>query len=107
MTSPKNLYPVLPHAPKSPAPSFTRVLCHRDGFFEQESDETQTRTRNHLPIDSYQVDTGAQLVAGVYSSLDSTESLRIRYVSMYAECYLDSRFRTQAENRQAYSASHV
>jgi len=75
------------------------------GSLSKKRDET--RTRSHLSIDSYQVDTGAQLVAGVYSSLDSTESLRIRYVRIYAGRYLDSRFRTKAENRQAYPASHV
>ena len=53
------------------------------GPLSEKSDEK----RAHLSIDSYQVDTGAQLVSGVHSPLDQTESLRIRYVG-YSGRYL-------------------
>jgi len=53
------------------------------GSLSEKSDEK----RDHLSIDSYQVDTGAQLVSGVHSPLDQTESLRIRYVR-YSGRYL-------------------
>ena len=48
------------------------------GSLSEKSDEK----RAHLSIDSYQADTGAQLVSGVHSPLDPTESLRIRYVQV-------------------------
>ncbi|KAI0305253.1 MFS general substrate transporter [Multifurca ochricompacta] len=44
------------------------------GSFSEKSDEKH----GHVSIDSDQVDTGAQLVAGISSSLDADESLRIR-----------------------------
>ncbi|KAI0252932.1 hypothetical protein BJV78DRAFT_256164 [Lactifluus subvellereus] len=44
------------------------------GSFSEKSGEEHS----HLSIDSRQVDTGAQLVAGVASPLDPNESLRIR-----------------------------
>ncbi len=46
------------------------------GSLSEKSDEK----RAHLSIDSYQADTGAQLVSAVHSPLDPGESLRIRYV---------------------------
>jgi hypothetical protein len=46
------------------------------GTLSEKSDEKH----GHLSIDSYQIDTGAQLVSGVHSPLDLTESLRIKYV---------------------------
>lgn len=48
------------------------------GSFSEKSDEK----RGHLSVDSYQVDTGAQLVSGVDSALDQAEALRIRYVGV-------------------------
>jgi hypothetical protein len=42
--------------------------------------EKSDEKRGHLSVDSYQVDTGAELASGVHSQLDLTESLRIRYV---------------------------
>ncbi|KAI9510185.1 MFS general substrate transporter [Russula earlei] len=41
-------------------------------------DEKSDEKHGHLSFDTQQVDTGAQLVAGTHSSLDPTESLRIR-----------------------------
>ena len=38
------------------------------------------KEHGHLFVDSYQVDTGAQLVSGVHSPLDMAESMRIRYL---------------------------
>ena len=49
------------------------------GSLSEKSDEK----RSHLAVDSYQVDTGAQLVSGVDSALDQAESLRIRYVGVW------------------------
>jgi hypothetical protein len=46
------------------------------GSFSENSDEKP----GHLSVDSYQVDTGAQLVTGVDSVLDRAEASRIRYV---------------------------
>jgi hypothetical protein len=42
--------------------------------------ETSDEKHGHLFVDSYQVDTGANLVSGVHLPLDLTESLRIRYL---------------------------
>ncbi|KAI0268093.1 MFS general substrate transporter [Gloeopeniophorella convolvens] len=44
------------------------------GSFSEKSDEKHDR----VSVDSYQVDTGAQLVAGLSSQLDPKEALRIR-----------------------------
>jgi hypothetical protein len=49
------------------------------GSLSEKSDEKPS----HLAVDSYQVDTGAQLVSGVDSALDQAESLRIRYVEVW------------------------
>ena len=38
------------------------------------------KEHGHLFVDSYQVDTGAQLVSGIHSPLDMAESMRIRYL---------------------------
>jgi len=59
-------------------PPLTLSLFHEMGSFSDKSDEK----RGHLSVDSYQVDTGAQLVSGVDSTLDQAESLRIRYVGV-------------------------
>lgn len=48
------------------------------GSLSEKSDEQ----RSHLAVDSYQVDTGAELVSGVDSALDKVESLRIMYVGL-------------------------
>ena len=72
------------------------------GPLSEKSDEK----RAHLSVDSYQVDTGAQLVSGVQSPLDPTESLRIRYVP-YAGRYSRLTFSNKEENRQTYPASYV
>jgi hypothetical protein len=48
------------------------------GSFPEKSDEELAR----VSIDTDQVDTGAQLVAGVTLPLDPGESLRIRYGSI-------------------------
>jgi len=48
------------------------------GSFNEKSNEK----RGHLSVDSYQVDSGAQLVSGIDSALDQVESLQIRYVGV-------------------------
>jgi hypothetical protein len=48
------------------------------GSFTEKGDEKLARAS----VDTDQVDTGAQLVAGVTSPLDPEESLRIRYGSI-------------------------
>ena len=45
------------------------------GSFSEKSDEKLA----HVSIDTDQVDTGAQLVAGITLPLDPEEALRIRY----------------------------
>ena len=73
------------------------------GPLSEKSDEK----RAHLSIDSYQVDTGAQLVSGVQSPLDPTESLRIRYVRHVGHYLGTHNFRAKEENRQKSSSSYV
>ena len=61
-----------------PHPPFLSIFFVEMGSFSENSDEKP----GHLSVDSYQVDTGAQLVTGVDSVLDRAEALRIRYVSV-------------------------
>ncbi len=70
-------------APRTFSPSSTSVSCAVMGSFREKSDEKHDR----VSIDTDQVDTGAQLVAGVSSSLGQEESLRIRYgLQQYLHC---------------------
>jgi len=84
---PRDKAPKTPLNPVAPTYISTRPLSHPPlplglfhemGSFSDKSDEK----RGHLSVDSYQVDTGAQLVSGVDSALDQAESLRIRYVGV-------------------------
>jgi hypothetical protein len=70
--------------------------------FSEKSDEKHV----HISVDSQQVDTGAQLVAGFHSPLDPDESLRIRYARIY-RAFLLLTILNKAENRLASPAPHV
>ncbi len=58
------------------------------GSFSEKSDEKLAR----VSIDTDQVDTGAQLVAGISLPLDPEESLRIRYGPIIEQSTWSHRF---------------
>jgi hypothetical protein len=59
-----------------PAPLSLSTIVIEMGSFSETSDEKL----GHVPIDSKQLDTGAQLDASLHTQLDPGESLRIRSV---------------------------
>jgi hypothetical protein len=61
-----------------PLPPLPLIRFMEMGSLSEKSDEQ----RSHLAVNSYQVDTGAELVSGVDSALDKVESLRIMYVGL-------------------------
>jgi hypothetical protein len=66
---------IVPHfLPLSTSPG-PAVSCAEMGSFSEKNEEILA----HKSIDTDQVDTGAQLVAGISLPLDSEESLSLRY----------------------------
>ncbi|KAF8259248.1 hypothetical protein EI94DRAFT_1036852 [Lactarius quietus] len=65
----------LHRTPLSPPSTSPAVSGQKMGSFGEKSDDKVVRRC----IDTDQIDTGAQLVAGVSPPLDPEESLRIRY----------------------------